>query len=117
MPHAYILLFLYSNSKHFTLSEIDENISVEILDKNVDPKGYIAIKNFMTYRPCNSYNRDAPCMFKDNYIKHFSKEFYNQTIMVKDGFPIYIKGGSLGYVLIGRVFSLIICMLFHIMDI
>lgn len=77
LPHAHILLFLYLDDKHRTPSRIDEIIMVEIIDKNIDPKGTDVIKNFMMHGPCSGYKKDAPCMLKDKCTKHFPKKFYN----------------------------------------
>lgn len=71
-----------------TLSQIDDIISTEIFNKDINPKRYKAIKKFMMQGLCGGYNKDAPYMLKYKCTQHFSKNFYSQTIIDEDGLLI-----------------------------
>lgn len=84
LPHAHILLFLHANAKIESEVEIDEFISAEIPDKNVDPIGYELVSRFMLHGPCGSKcKRDNVCS------KYFPKNFNTHTTFDGDGFPNY----------------------------
>ncbi|XP_062113950.1 uncharacterized protein LOC133824953 [Humulus lupulus] len=89
LPHAHILLFLHSTLKNPSADHIDNIISVEIPDLNVDPDGYNAINKFMIHGPCGKLNSNSPCMMQDRCTKHFPKKFNDQTTIDTDGFPVY----------------------------
>ncbi|XP_062080881.1 uncharacterized protein LOC133785677 [Humulus lupulus] len=89
LPHANILLFLHSTLKNPSADHIDNIISAEIPDLNVDPDGYNAVNKFMIHGPCGKLNSNSPCMMQDRCTKHFPKKFNDQTTIDTDGFPIY----------------------------
>ncbi|WOG91187.1 hypothetical protein DCAR_0310435 [Daucus carota subsp. sativus] len=89
LPHAHILLFLDPVMKNPTASRIDEIVSAEIPDFNVDPDGYNAVKNFMLHGPCGKLNKNSPCMANGKCTKHFPKKYNDKTTFDSDGFPIY----------------------------
>lgn len=71
--HILILLFLHPDDKCLIPEQVDEIISAEILDRDADPDGYTAVKEYMIHGPCSSFNKDAPCMLKDNCSKRYPK--------------------------------------------
>ncbi|XP_062075050.1 uncharacterized protein LOC133779064 [Humulus lupulus] len=89
LPHAHILLFLHSTLKNPSADHIDNIISAEIPDLNVDPDGYNAVNKFMIHGPCGKLNSNSPCMMQDRCTKHFPKKFNDQTTIDTDGFPVY----------------------------
>ncbi|XP_062075588.1 uncharacterized protein LOC133779672 [Humulus lupulus] len=89
LPHAHLLLFLHSTLKNPSADHIDNIISAEIPNLNVDPDGYNAVNKFMIHGPCGKLNSNSPCMMQDRCTKHFPKKFNDQTTIDTDGFPVY----------------------------
>ncbi|XP_062089097.1 uncharacterized protein LOC133795659 [Humulus lupulus] len=89
LPHAHILLFLHQTMKNPSANHIDEIISAEIPDVNIDPDGYNAVNKFMIHGPCGKLNPNSPCMMQGKCTKYFPKKFKDQTIVDADGFPVY----------------------------
>ncbi|XP_062104396.1 uncharacterized protein LOC133815593 [Humulus lupulus] len=89
LHHAHILLFLHSTLKNPSADHIDNIISAEIPDLNVDPDGYNAVNKFMIHGPCGKLNSNSPCMMQDRCTKHFPKKFNDQTTIDTDGLPVY----------------------------
>ncbi|XP_074373675.1 uncharacterized protein LOC141714026 [Apium graveolens] len=89
LPHAHILLFLDQTMENPTTSRIDEIVSVEIPDPNVDLDGYDAVKKHMIHGPCGQLNKNSPYMIKDKCARHFPKKFSDQTTIYSERFPIY----------------------------
>ncbi|XP_062085728.1 uncharacterized protein LOC133791833 [Humulus lupulus] len=89
LPHAHILLFLHSTLKNPSADHIDNIISAEIPNLNVDPNGYNVVNKFMIHGPCGKLNSNSPCMMQDRCTKHFPKKFNDQTTIDTDGFPVY----------------------------
>ena len=86
LPHAHILIWLH---KKITSNEIDDVISAEIPDKNVD-KGLhdIIVKN-MIHGPCSALNENSPCMAKGRCTKQYPRLLVSNTITGNDGYPQY----------------------------
>ena len=70
-------------------SYIDNIITAEIPDSHEDPIAYEDVKQLMMHRPCGYANPRSPCMVNDKCTKHFPKEFYEETTIDEEGFPIY----------------------------
>ena len=68
---------------------IDQIISAEVPDKDVDPEGYMAVENFMMHGPCGQACYKSPCMINGKCSKHFPKMFCEETSIDEEGFPIY----------------------------
>lgn len=75
--------------KNPSANHIDEIISAEIPDVNIDPDGYNAVNKFMIHGPCGKLNLNSPCMMQGKCTKYFPKKFKDQTIVDADGFPVY----------------------------
>lgn len=73
LPHVHMLIWLDHDSKPKNTERIDQLVSAEIPDKDTDPIGYHAIKQFMIHGPCGDLCKDASCMVKDKCIRHFPK--------------------------------------------
>ncbi|XP_062106743.1 uncharacterized protein LOC133818070 [Humulus lupulus] len=78
-----------SFGKIIASDHIDNIISAEIPDLNVDPDCYNAVNKFMIHGPCGKLNSNSPCMMQDRCTKHFPKKFNDQTTIGTDGFPVY----------------------------
>ncbi|XP_030939745.1 uncharacterized protein LOC115964607 [Quercus lobata] len=89
LPYAHILLFLDPKDKCPSLVDIDSIITVEIPDSYEDPIAYEDVKQFMMHGPCGYANPRSPCIVNEKCTKHFPKNFYEETTIDEEGFPIY----------------------------
>ena len=84
LPHAHILIILKTTDKIRTVEKIDEFVSAEIPDKNIDVDLYNIVSRTMIHE-C-AQNR---CLEYGICAKGFPKEFCKTTALCKDGFPEY----------------------------
>ncbi|GJZ04023.1 replication protein A 70 kDa DNA-binding subunit C-like protein [Tanacetum coccineum] len=89
LPHAHILLWLEDNSKCKTAAQIDDIILAELPSPMDDPDGYKAVIDYMLHGPCGKDGRYAPCTTEGKCSKHCSKQFYAETALDEDRYPIY----------------------------
>jgi hypothetical protein len=89
LPHAHILTFLKDRNLSYDPSVVDKFISAEILDKELDPKGYAAVENYMIHGPCGELDRNSVCMEDNKCTKLFSKGFNPETTINEEGFLVY----------------------------
>ncbi|XP_073224868.1 uncharacterized protein [Cicer arietinum] len=99
LPHAHILVFLHSEDKIQTPSKIDNTISAEIPDKDIDPITFSVVERFMIHGPCGILNKKSPCMVNGKCGKHYPKRFHDKTSIDEDGFPIYMRQNGGRYIL------------------
>ena len=86
LPLAHILIWLHYK---ITSKEIDDVISAEIPDENVDKGLYdIVVKN-MIHGPCGALNENSPCMAKGRCTKQYPRLLVPNTITGNDGYPQY----------------------------
>ena len=86
LPHAHILIWLVEKIKP---NEVDEVISAEIPNEQVDPGLHeVVIKN-MIHGPCGTLNQNAPCMVDGKCSKRYPRTLISQTITGNDGYPLY----------------------------
>ena len=62
LPHAHILIWLHTEHKLRTPTDVDRIISAEIPDPISQPLLYNMVKKFMIHRKCGPQTPDAPCM-------------------------------------------------------
>ncbi|GJW32129.1 ATP-dependent DNA helicase PIF1-like protein [Tanacetum coccineum] len=89
LPHAHILLWLEDNSKCKTAAQIDDIISAELPSPTDDPNGYKEVTDYMLHGPCAKDGRYAPCITEGKCFKLYPKQFYTETVLDEDGYPIY----------------------------
>jgi hypothetical protein len=89
LRHAHILTFLNDRNLSHDPSVVDKFISAKILDKELDPKGYTTVENYMIHGPCGELNRNSVCMEGNKCTKHFSKGFNSETTIDEEGFLVY----------------------------
>ncbi|XP_057808815.1 uncharacterized protein LOC131023286 [Salvia miltiorrhiza] len=87
LPHAHILLFLWNEDRNPSPDNINEIISAEIPDMDLDPKYYTAVHDFMIHGPCGVANKNSPCMANGRCTKYFSKKYVETTSVDEDGYP------------------------------
>ncbi|KAF7835735.1 uncharacterized protein G2W53_010594 [Senna tora] len=89
LPHAHILLWLASEEKFSTASQIDSVIFAEIPNPHAYPELYEAVKSFMIHGPCGASRTTSPCMINGKYSKHFPNKFADKTSFDQDGYTKY----------------------------
>ncbi|XP_063942080.1 uncharacterized protein LOC108218842 isoform X3 [Daucus carota subsp. sativus] len=89
LPHAHIVLWLAGPDKLLTPEDIDQVISAELPDEQVDAAGYKAVSQFMMHGPCGAANPKCPCMSRGRCTKHYPKQFRDDTVMDDDGYALY----------------------------
>ena len=86
LPHELILMWLHDK---ITSNEIDDLISAEIPDENVDKGLYdIVVKN-MIHGPCGTLNEKSPCMAIERCTKQYPRLLVSNKITGNDGYPQY----------------------------
>ncbi|KAJ8723199.1 hypothetical protein PYW08_003111 [Mythimna loreyi] len=86
LPHAHLLLWLEEKIRP---NQIDQVISAELPDPDVDPVLHQIVKSHMVHGPCGTLNPSSPCMKDGRCTKRFPKQFTNETITGEDGYPSY----------------------------
>ncbi|XP_074361199.1 uncharacterized protein LOC141701448 [Apium graveolens] len=86
-----MVIWLHPDSKPRTIQQVDRMVSAEIPDKQQDPHGYDAVKQFMIHGPCGESHKLSPCIDSDrkNYTRHFPKRYCTETSFDDSGFPVY----------------------------
>ncbi len=94
LPHSHILLILRREDKMFDARRIDNLISAEIPDRDLNPKLHDLVSRFMIHGP---HSPTSSCMTKrsgkrviaNQCSKQFPKPFQDSTLIVNDGYPLY----------------------------
>ncbi|KAF7813324.1 uncharacterized protein G2W53_034300 [Senna tora] len=89
LPHAHILLWLASEDKFSTATQIDSVIFAEIPNQHAHPELHEAVKSFMLHGPCGASRLTSPCMQNGKCTKHFPKKFSDRTLFDEDGYAKY----------------------------
>ncbi|GJV08398.1 DNA helicase PIF1, ATP-dependent [Tanacetum coccineum] len=82
-------IVLPDSSKCKTAAQIDDIILAELPSSTDDPDGYKAVTDYMLHGPCGKDGRYAPCTTEGKCSKHYPKQFYAETVLDEDGYPIY----------------------------
>nr|GEZ13527.1 helicase [Tanacetum cinerariifolium] len=91
LPHAHILLWLEVNSKCKTPAQIDDIISTELPSPTDVPDGYKVVTDYMLHGPYGKDKKYAPCTTEGKCSKHYPKQFYAETVLDEDGYPICLR--------------------------
>lgn len=75
LPHVHMLIWLDNASKFKLRSNVDEFVSAEIPDPDIDPAGYAAVKAFMIHGPYGVEFPKCPCMKDHKCSRHFPKKY------------------------------------------
>ncbi|XP_044592333.1 uncharacterized protein LOC123270358 [Cotesia glomerata] len=86
LPHAHILLWM---SEKIRPDEVDAIICAEIPDSETDPELYKVVTTTMIHGPCESHNKESPCMIENKCSKRFPRALLADTITGNDGYPLY----------------------------
>src|SRR5258705_13099458 len=70
-------------------NQMDENMSDEIPNPQIDKKlQNIVIRN-MVHGPCGTLNPKSPCMKDGKCTKMYPRQLISETQTSRDGYPIY----------------------------
>ena len=102
LPHAHLLIILGKDHKIRGREMIDEIVSAELPDPEVEPNLYQQVISHMVHGPCGHLNKKSPCMDQNKCKKDYPKGFVSETQENVDGYPLYrrrngatfMKGGS-----------------------
>lgn len=86
LPHAHILIWMKSKIQP---NQLDDIISAEIPNSNLDPVLYENIKKHMIHGPCGKWNPKSPCMKDKRCTKKYPRDFLQYTQTGGDGHPLY----------------------------
>ena len=87
LPHAHILIWLENRIRP---EQIDNVISAELPDPNIDPDLFRIVTKSMIHGPCGRLNSNSPCMDENHQCtKRFPRAFINETQTGFDGYPLY----------------------------
>ena len=84
LPHCHILITLSSQSKINTVEKIDECISAEIPDPEINSILHEIVMKNMIHGPCGDW-----CMVGGKCSKKFPKNFQEETSIDEHSFPTY----------------------------
>ncbi|XP_073529640.1 uncharacterized protein [Phyllobates terribilis] len=97
LPHAHIFIWL---KQKIQSTEIDNIISAELPDPQIDPLLFDTITKNMIHGPCGSLNRNSPCVIDGRCSKHYPRSLVQETQTGQDGYPVYRrrKPGDGGFI-------------------
>ncbi|XP_076759818.1 uncharacterized protein LOC143428657 [Xylocopa sonorina] len=72
-----------------TPNRIDEIISAEIPDIEIDKDFHDIVSKNMIHGPCRSLNNNSPCMSNGKCTKRYPRNLLAETITGNDGYPLY----------------------------
>lgn len=104
LPHAHMLVFLYSEYRYVDGKAIDRVICAEIPDKMTDPQLFDIVSSLMIHGPFGSNNESSPCMNNGRCTKHFPKRFADETVIDADGYPVYRRRDNGVFIQKGNVY-------------
>ncbi|CAN1173376.1 hypothetical protein LINPERHAP2_LOCUS30637 [Linum perenne] len=102
LPHAHIVLWLAVGDKATTPDKVNNIISAELPDPEIDPVGYATVTKFMMHGPCGCDHPTSPCMKEGRCSKFYPKSFTSETTFDENGYVTYrrrqtgitaVKGG------------------------
>jgi hypothetical protein len=85
--HCHLLVFLENDDKLCSSMDINEIVSAEILD----PEN---IELYQTIIRCNIHCHSESCLQKGSCSKGFLKQFFSQTVINDDGYPVYKRNSE-----------------------
>ena len=98
LPHAHILIILGKDHKIRGREMIDEIVSAELPDPNLEPNIFNQVVSHMVHGPCGQLNRKSPCMDQNKCTKDYPKAFVEETQENVDGYPLYRRRESSTFV-------------------
>ncbi|KAK3776922.1 hypothetical protein RRG08_016742 [Elysia crispata] len=93
LPYVHILLIMDAECKPKTTEMIDNSVSVEIPDRDPNPKLYELITTQNIHGPCGNVNPKSPCMDRNKCTKNFLKSFRQSTKVTENSYRLYMHRG------------------------
>ncbi|GFR24704.1 helitron_like_N domain-containing protein [Trichonephila clavata] len=72
-----------------TPNNIDEILSAEIPDIEIDKDFHDIVSKNMIHGPCGSLNNNSPCLSEGKCTKRYHRDLLAETITGNDGYPLY----------------------------
>lgn len=94
MPHAHILIILADNYKPDNIDIIDNIVSAEIPDSELNPLLFNAVVTHMVHGPCGINNPNSVCMKNKECSKNFPKQLQQNTEITNNTFPKYKRNSG-----------------------
>ena len=98
LPHAHILIILGKDHKIRGREMIDEIVSAELPDPEMEPNIFNQVVSHMVHGPCGQLNKKSPCMDQNKCTKDYPKAFVEETQENVDGYPLYRRRESSTFV-------------------
>ena len=86
LPHPHNLFWL---KEKIQPSQIDEIISAEIPNRNLDANLYDVVVSNMIHGPCGAFNPKSVCMQDNKCTKKYPRKLLKETQTGEDGYPKY----------------------------
>jgi len=91
LPHMHLLLCLSPRFRPTTAEQVDTIIRATWPDREREPRLFSIVMRCMVHGPCGRWKLNAPCMKDGKCSKGFPKEFQAETVMTRDGYPVYAR--------------------------
>jgi len=91
LPHMHMLLSLSPLFRPTSSEHVDSMIRATWPDPIHEPRLFEIVKHSMVHGPCGPAKPAASCMKEGKCSKGFPKPFQAQTVMTRDGYPIYAR--------------------------
>ena len=88
LPHAHMVFFLVDADKPQTTEDVDQLVSAEIPDTQLQPEFHNTVKRHMIHGPCGELDPQCVCMQSGGW-KKFPKPLQQQTDFSVNGYPLY----------------------------
>nr|GEU98854.1 hypothetical protein [Tanacetum cinerariifolium] len=89
LPHSHICVFLHKDDKLLNPERINDFISAEIPDKDLDPDLYTLVTEHIMHGSCGADNPSCSCTIKGVCTKKIPKQYSNCTTNDSAGYPVY----------------------------
>ena len=83
LPHVHILIILDKQDTLHTTDDYDKVVCAEIPNQNANPRLYECVMKHMIH------HHTEHCLNRNYCTKNFPKEYYNSTVQLEDGYPLY----------------------------
>ncbi|XP_076919580.1 uncharacterized protein LOC143580443 [Bidens hawaiensis] len=97
LPHAHILLIMYTQYKINNPDHYDKVVCSEIPDKRRHPKLHELVVKHMMHGPCGTLRPKSPCMQGDpdpSCRFHYPRQFNDLTTQGEDSYPLYRRSDN-----------------------
>ena len=89
-----MVLFLADTDKPRVTEDVDQLVSAEIPDQQLQPDFHDTVKRHMIHGPCGKLNLHCVCMQNGECKKKFPKPLQQQTDFSVNGYPLYRRRGQ-----------------------